>query len=132
MAYKLGLDAKLFIGGAEAKNVKDVTLSLESGEADVTTRATEGWRAYAATLKEASLEFEMQWDTEDGSFSSIQSAYFGNSPLAIFVTDGEGRAELSFPGGGTLTLCCGNSMREFSLEPGRQSLSWQPGKKWGG
>jgi hypothetical protein len=90
MAYKLGLDAKLFIGGAEAKNVKDVTLSLESGEADVTTRATEGWRAYAATLKEASLEFEMQWDTEDGSFSSIQSAYFGNSPLAIFVTDGEG------------------------------------------
>ena len=90
MAYKLGLDAKLFIGGAEAKNVKDVTLNLESGEADVTTRATEGWRAYAATLKEASLEFEMQWDTEDGSFSSIQSAYFGNSPLAIFVTDGEG------------------------------------------
>lgn len=44
MAIKLGLDAKLFRGAAgtqgtiEVTNVKDVSLSLESGEADVTTR----------------------------------------------------------------------------------------------
>ena len=44
----------------------------------------------SSLTNEPMLEFEMQWDTEDGSFSSIQSAYFGNSPLAIFVTDGEG------------------------------------------
>ena len=64
-SYTLGLEAKLFFGAAgataatEMKNVKDVTLNMETGEADVTTRAAEGWRLTAATLKEASVEFEM-------------------------------------------------------------------------
>ena len=59
MAIVLGLNAKLLRGAAgstgstEVKNVKDLTLNLESGEADVTTRATGGWRATAGTLKEA-------------------------------------------------------------------------------
>ena len=50
MAIVLGLDAVLMRGTAgskgttEVKNVKDLTLNLESGEADVTTRATAGWR----------------------------------------------------------------------------------------
>ena len=50
MAYKLGLDAQLFHGAAgstatsEMKNCKDVTLNPETGEADITTRAAEGWR----------------------------------------------------------------------------------------
>ena len=70
MAIVLGLNAKLFRGTAgtqgatEMTNVKDVTLSLESGDADVTTRATQGWRASVATLKEGSLEFEMNYDTD--------------------------------------------------------------------
>ena len=77
MAYKLGLDAKIFHGTAgqtattEMANVTDVTLNLETGEADITTRAAEGWRITAATLKEASVEFEMIWDTEDSEFSEI-------------------------------------------------------------
>ena len=96
MAYKLGLDAKLFHGAAgstassEMKNCKDVTLNLETGEADITTRAAEGWRITAATLKEASVEFEMIWDTADSGFNAIQQAYFGNSALSLFVSDGEG------------------------------------------
>lgn len=96
MAYKLGLDAKLFYGTAgssastELTNVKDVTLSLETGEADITTRAAEGWRATAATLKDASVEFTMVWDTEDAGFSAIQNAFFNASPLSLFITDGEG------------------------------------------
>ena len=96
MAYKLGLDAKLFHGAAgskastEMKNVKDVTLNLETGEADITTRAAEGWRITAATLKEASVEFEMVWDTEDSGFTAIQNAYFNNSAISLFVSDGAG------------------------------------------
>ena len=96
MAYKLGLDAKIFHGTAgtkastEMKNVTDVTLNLETGEADITTRAAEGWRITAATLKEASVEFEMIWDTADSGFNAIQRAYFGNSALSLFVSDGEG------------------------------------------
>ena len=96
MAIVLGLDAKLLRGAAgatgatEVKNVKDLTLNLESGEADVTTRATQGWKASVATLKEASLEFGILYDAEDADFTAFQAAYFGNTPIALFVTDGNG------------------------------------------
>jgi len=96
MAIVLGLNAKLLRGAAgatgttEVKNVKDLTLNLESGEADVTTRATGGWRATAGTLKEASLEFGILYDTEDADFQAFQTAYFSNTPIALFITDGAG------------------------------------------
>ncbi len=98
MAIVLGLDAKLFRGTAgsraatEVTNVKDLTLNLESGEADVTTRATKGWKASVATLKEASLEFSILYDPDDPDFAAFQSAYFGNTPLALFVSDGQDTA----------------------------------------
>lgn len=93
---KLGLDAVLYRGEAgstaetEVENVKDVTVSLESGEADVTTRKTKGWRASVATLKEASLEFSILYDTADEDFQAFHTAYFGNAPIALFVSDGDG------------------------------------------
>ena len=96
MAIVLGLNAKLLRGAAgatgttEVKNVKDLTLNLESGEADVTTRATGGWRATAGTLKEASLEFGILYDTEDADFQAFQAAYFSNTPISLFITDGAG------------------------------------------
>ncbi len=96
MAYKLGLDAKLFHGEAgntatnEMTNVKDVTLNLESGDADITTRAAKGWRISAATLKEASLEFEMVWDTSDEGFKAVKNAFFNNTAIALFASDGDG------------------------------------------
>lgn len=96
MAIVLGLDAVLMRGTAgsqgstEVKNVKDLTLNLESGEADVTTRATNGWRASVATLKEASLEFSILYDTEDADYNAFAAAYFDNTPLSLFVSDGNG------------------------------------------
>ena len=96
MAIVLGLDAVLMRGSAgstgttEVKNIKDLTLNLESGEADVTTRATQGWRASVATLKEASLEFSILYDTEDTDSNAFATAYFNNTPLSLFVSDGNG------------------------------------------
>lgn len=95
MAIVLGLDCELCRGEAGSKgetvmtNVKDVTLNLESGEADVTTRATKGWRASVATLKEGSLEFGMNYDPADADFTAIQTAFLSNTPLAFFVSDGQ-------------------------------------------
>lgn len=95
MAIKLGLDAKLFRGTAgtqgtiEVTNVKDVSLSLESGEADVTTRKAKGWKLSVATLKEASLEITILYDTEDEDFIAFKEAYFSNTPISLFVTDGD-------------------------------------------
>jgi predicted secreted protein len=97
MSVKLGMDAKLYfcvagIGGTpvwtELSNVKNLTLNLTKGEADVTTRANGGWKATAGTLKEGSIEFEMVWDTADAGFTAIQQAYFGNTLIGLAVMDG--------------------------------------------
>ena len=97
MGIRLGMEAKLYRNtGAYGTptwvaldNVRDLTLSLETGEADVTTRANQGWRAIAATLKEGSIEFEMIWDTEDAGFTAIKDAYFNNTPIEMAVLDGK-------------------------------------------
>jgi len=104
MSAKLGMQAKLYrlstglrgawpVSGAPANllelgNVKDVTLNLETGEADVTTRANNGWKATIATLKEGSLEFEAIWDTSDAGFGALKDAYFNNTPIAMAILDG--------------------------------------------
>ena len=96
MGAKLGMEAKLYrnTGTYEAPtwveltNVKDLTLNLEKGEADVTTRANAGWKATAATLKEGSIEFEMVWDTADAGFTAIKDAWFNNATIEMAVLDG--------------------------------------------
>lgn len=96
MSIKLGMDAKLYYktggqgGGGnwtELTNAKDVTLNLEKGEADVSTRANSGWRATVGTLKEASVEFEMVWDTADAGFTAIKDAFFNNTMIGLQVLD---------------------------------------------
>jgi hypothetical protein len=96
MGVKLGMDAKLYRNTGsygspvwnEVKNVKDVTLNLEAGEADVTTRGNAGWRANIATLKDASLEFEMVWDTADDDFTAIRTAFLTSAAIEFAVLDG--------------------------------------------
>jgi len=97
MAIRLGMEAKVYRNDGtwetptwvEITNVRDVTLNLETGEADVTTRANSGWRATAATLKEASVEFEMVWDTEDAGFTAIKDAFFNGTNIDLAVMDGD-------------------------------------------
>ncbi|MGE4157612.1 MAG: phage tail tube protein [Planctomycetota bacterium] len=98
MAIRLGMEAKLYydpagLGGVpswtELTNVKDVTLNLETGEADVTTRGNAGWRATVGTLRDGSIEFEMVWDTADPGFTAIKDAYFNNAKIAFAVMDGD-------------------------------------------
>ena len=97
MAVKLGLDAKLYRNTGtyatpvwnEIKNVKDVTLNLETAEADVTTRGNNGWRATVATLKDGSVEFEMVWDSADDDFSAIRDAFLNKTAVELAVMDGD-------------------------------------------
>ena len=97
MAIRLGMEAKVYRNTGtwatptwvEITNVRDVTLNLETGEADVTTRANSGWRATAATLKEASVEFEMVWDTADAGFTAIKDAFFDGESIDLAVMDGD-------------------------------------------
>jgi len=96
MAIRLGMEARLYYkaggqdaGGAwtELTNVRDVTLNLETGEADVTTRANQGWRATVATLKNASVEWEMVWDPADAGFTAIKDAWLNNQMIGLQILD---------------------------------------------
>ena len=92
----LGLNCVLYRGEAgqtastEMTNVKDVELNLTTGEADITTRAANGWRAYAATLKEASLTFQMNYEADDTDLKAIQTAFMNNSAISFLVGDDKG------------------------------------------
>ena len=93
--FILGRDAKIYQGAAgaelaalaEMSNVRDVTLNLEAGEADITTRANSGWRATAPTLRECTTEFEMVWKPGDAGFDAIKSAYLGGTTIELAVLD---------------------------------------------
>lgn len=104
MAIVLGLNAKLYVKAItgsppttmpplpattdEAKTCKDLTLTLEKNEVDITVRGGNGWRAIAPALKDGTYEFQLQWDTSDPIFGLIQQAFFTNSLLNILALDG--------------------------------------------
>jgi TP901-1 family phage major tail protein len=93
--FVLGMNAKIYQGVAagaigslaEMSNVKDVTLTLEAGEADITTRANSGWRGTAPTLRECTVEFEMVWKPGDSGFDAIKAAFLGASTIELAVLD---------------------------------------------
>jgi TP901-1 family phage major tail protein len=68
-------------------NVRDVTLTLEAGEADITTRANSGWRATAPTLRECTAEFEMVWKPGDAGFDAVKNAFLTSATLELAILD---------------------------------------------
>jgi len=94
--YALGMNAKMYHGTAgttaatEAGNIRDANLNMETGESDVTTRANNGWRATAATLKECTVDFEMVWNPSDPFFTAIKNAFLQSKPLALKILDKTG------------------------------------------
>jgi len=93
--FILGMNAKIYQGAAgaalgalaEMGNVRDVTLTLEAGEADITTRANSGWRATAPTLREATAEFEMVWKPGDAGFDAVKNAFLTSTTLELAILD---------------------------------------------
>jgi len=98
MGVKLGDEMKLYycaagIGGSpewvELSRVKDVKLNPSKGEADVTTRASGGWKQTIGTMIAASIEFEMTWDTDDAGLQAVKDAFFDNTIIGLAVMDGD-------------------------------------------
>lgn len=87
MGVRLGLEAKLYRNAGtyetpdleEVGNCKDLTLNLEKNSADITTRANNGWRAMIGVLKDATIEFQMVWNTDDANFQAIKDAFLASA-----------------------------------------------------
>src|SRR6056297_787653 len=98
--FLLGMNAKIYQGVSnpdsipdltaltEMGNVKDVTLTLEAGEADITTRSNSGWRATAPTLRECTVEFEMVWKPGDAGFDAVKTAFLSADTIHLAVLTG--------------------------------------------
>jgi len=122
--FLLGMNAKLYQGAAgaaltacnEVSNVRDLTLTLEAGEADITTRGNSGWRATAPTLRECSVEFEMLWQPGDTAFEAIKDAFLAAGTVRLApLTGPKATAESEGPFG---DFSITNFSRKESLEEG--------------
>gem|GEM_PF-5492884 len=67
----------------EFKNVTDVTITLDKGDIDVTTRDNEGFRATAGGLKECTIEFDTFELDDDNTFTAIKDAWLDDTPLEL-------------------------------------------------
>ncbi|MBX3444257.1 MAG: hypothetical protein KF774_17780 [Planctomyces sp.] len=68
--------------------VTEVTLNLEMGEADVTTRADNGFTTTEPSLQESSLEFEIKADHANTNFVAIRNAFLQRTALDMQALDG--------------------------------------------
>lgn len=97
MAQKVGLDCKLYVNDGsyavpdwtEVDIVRDATLNVEKGDADGTSRRSGRWRATLDTLKDASVDAVLVYDTDDENFVKFQEAFFDDTTLEVAVMDGD-------------------------------------------
>ncbi len=95
MANKLGMNAAAYYAASSTSaptdasgmtlldNITDVTCNFDKAEADITTRGNSGWRAKVTTVREATVDFEMIWDTEDAGFAAVRNAWLNDTTLAM-------------------------------------------------
>lgn len=118
MGAKLGLDAKVYylsngtagvvgtrtswgnttngITGAAAPNnlleitsARNVTPTISKGQADVSTRGNNGWKATLGTLKDATVEVECVYDLADPAQQLLISSFMTNANVPIAALDGD-------------------------------------------
>jgi hypothetical protein len=74
-------------GWDEVTAVTDLSLPLDTAEADSTSRANNGWEQTVNVLKRGELTFELIYDPADVDYQSIRDAYLNGTELAMAVLD---------------------------------------------
>ena len=102
--FTLGKDCKLYYSATlldgsattpgsatwlEVDVVRDLTNNLEAGEADITTRGNNGFRARAATLKDGGIDGEILWLPGDTQFDALLAAWVNSTEIALMALDGD-------------------------------------------
>lgn len=72
----------------ELTDIKDLNFDFSAEKADISTRGSGGWKQEVATLKNASISFQMVWRTADAGFTVIQTAWNAGTEIAFFALDG--------------------------------------------
>jgi hypothetical protein len=96
MPHVLSENAKLFRNTGtfasptwdEITLVKDLSISLDKDETDVTVRASGGFKEFVDGMIDASLEFSMLYDDTDTDFTALRTAFFAKTQVEVLVLDG--------------------------------------------
>lgn len=75
-------------GMNEFDNVRDLEITTDTDEIDITTRANAGFKATAATIKESTIEFEALWKKNDARFNELEAAWDSSGEIAVAAMDG--------------------------------------------
>ena len=95
MANILGIDGKLYydkLGAGsgtweEVTLAKDVTAGGEKREADTSTRGSK-FSTMKSTLKDVTLEFQIEYDPTKTEFTELRDAWLNNTVTGFAVVDG--------------------------------------------
>jgi hypothetical protein len=73
----------------EIENIRDLAMPFEKGSTDASTRGAK-WRQYLMTLRDAGIDWNMLYDTEDEDFSVVQDAFFADdTQIELAIMDGD-------------------------------------------
>lgn len=102
LAAKLYLNSGTFAAAATAltgltltpvNTVKNLSLSIEKGEADVSTRDNDGWGQFVGTLKRGTVDIEMVYTPGNAAQESLRDAFTGNTQIgAAIMSNGSATA----------------------------------------
>jgi hypothetical protein len=67
--------------------IRNVTLGVNAGKADVSSRASV-WKLGAPALLDSSIEFEIPWNPSDAGFTKLLQTFYSRGSVALAVLDG--------------------------------------------
>lgn len=73
----------------ECVNVKDVTLNLEKGEADISRRGSGGWKDRKGTLKDASVDLGLIWVAAATDCLAFRDGFMSGTPIEMAFASGD-------------------------------------------
>ena len=84
----------IYVGAApggltELSSIRNATATIDNGEADVSTRASQGFELTAQALFKWSVDFEIPWDPADASFTALLGAYLQRQSIPVVALDGD-------------------------------------------
>ena len=75
-------------GWSEVTIARDVNLNLGHTEGDFSSRGGE-WKATEPGMKEASIDIQILWDTDDARFTELRDAWLNKTALGVRILDGD-------------------------------------------